>query len=483
MVQKVQSTELEADRKKSNVDPNETTLTLKERLNEYIKAAPAFIKAYVQVFCIYLGFLSLYWGSIYRRNERYANVKYLVVNQDEGFERNGNIIEPFLGNAMADMLLQNKTIVQLGNFDFVNTTSFLELAASHNNTALEEVERQIHHMKYWGGIYIAPNSTQQIYDSFYTANGTFMTSGAINSTITTVYSTGRHFSALSQYLFRNLDAVGQAWVRFYVAPKVYQPILNQLNSTQKQNLLSSNETVPILTTFPSFSFLDIRPASSPALLGPSEVALIYSLLMSFYAYNFSIEIFAYMRKHVKYRSYLFYKFLISQLNAFLLALVYGLMTLAFRVSTSITFGKSGFLVLWMIIYLYISGLSAVNEFVVSIILAYDKKPLIAPWIIFLIVSQISPTFAPFVLSPGFYRYGYGMPMYNAYEAIKVVFFNTWKGTMGRNIGVLVIWLVVGNVALLFSGHWATKRARRLAREEKLKKKAEREKEKEKEAST
>lgn len=69
--------------------------------------------------------------------------------------------------------------------------------------------------------------------------------------------------------------------------------------------------------------------------------------------------------------------------------------------------------------------------------------------IFNIVINISPTFAPLVLSPGFYRYGYAMPMFNAYEALRVVFFNTWKGTLGRNYGILAAWIVVTNILLCY----------------------------------
>lgn len=445
-------------------------LTLKERYHEYWNAVPAFSIAYLQVFCIYLGVLSIYWGSIFKRETRYENVKYLVVIEDSEFNYNGNIIQPYLGNAMFNMIANNKTIDGLGDFDIVNITEFERFAASHNNTSFQEVKRQVHHQKYWGAIYVAPESTERIYDSFYTANATFMSSGAINETVVLVYETGRHFSALSQYILKNLNAISESWIRNYVSSEIYQPIIALLNETQREQLLSSNETIAIFTTFPTFSFDDQRPVSDAAVLAPSEVQLIYALLVSFYSFIFSLEIYAYMKKRIIYRSYLFYKFLITQLYAFVLGLVYSLMVKAFRISTSETFGKLGFLVLWMFIYLFISAAGVVNEVVVLIFLAYDKKQLIAPWMVFNIVSNVSPTFAPFVLLPGFYRYGYAVPMYNAYEALKVVFFNTWKGHLGRNIGILIVWIVVGNIVLMFVTAWANRRAKRIAKEQRRKEK-------------
>ncbi|RCK65546.1 Nitrosoguanidine resistance protein SNG1 [Candida viswanathii] len=475
IVDRVETQEYEtAQRKKELKERNieEKKLTPKERVNEYYQAAPKFIFAYVKVFCIYVGFLSIYWGAMYRRDTRFKNINYAVINQDTEFEFNGATIQPYLGNAMENMLLDNSTVRKFGDFVYPNMTAFIELAQNHNNTLFEEMEHKIHHQKYWGGIYIAPNSTQKIYESFYNANATFMTSGAINESITVVYETGRHFGGVVQYTFRNLDFIGQTWVKEYVYQQIYLPIIQLLNATQKRALLTNNETAAIFSTFPVFSFKDNAPSPAPEMIAVAQIELIYCLLISFYSFTFSAETYGYMRKKLVYRNYLFFKFLISQLHYFLLGLVYALMVKAFRIPTSVTFGKLGFLVLWMFVSLFIAAEGAANEVVVLIIFAYDKKVLIAPWMVFNIVSNVAVAFGPLDLLPGFYRYGYAWPMYNAYELIRVVFFNTWKGHMGRNIGVLWIWIVVGNILLVFISNWASKRAKRIAREERRKQREE-----------
>ena len=477
-IPKITTPESDENGEKHEDQHDTQSLTVKQRYQEYFKVIPKFFFVYLQVFCIFLGFLSMYWGSIYHRDQRYRNVGYLVVNEDSQFtvpngsgtSTSSSTIQPYLGNAIINMLSHNKTIENLGDFDIVNLTDFTQLAEKHNNTLLEEAERQVHHQKYWGAIYIAPNSTRNIYQGFLTGNGSYMSN--VNQSISVIYETGRHFSALSQYLIRNLNLVSEAWIRDYASSQVYQPILSQLNSTQRQFLLTNNQTIAIFTTLPTFNFIDQRPSPSPAVLGPSEIQLIYCLIISFYSYNFSKDIYAYMRKNIKYRSYLFYKFLISQLHAFVLALVYSLMAIAFQVPTNVAFGKSGFLVLWMFVFLYMSATGVINEVVVLIILTFGKQQLIAPWMVFNIVANVSTTFAPFVLTPGFFRFGYAMPMYNAYEAVKIVFFDTWKGHLGRNLGVLIIWIVVGNVSLLFVSDWSTQRAKKIALAEKQKKKEE-----------
>ncbi|EGW29883.1 uncharacterized protein SPAPADRAFT_63505 [Spathaspora passalidarum NRRL Y-27907] len=423
-------------------------LTGKERTKEYIRVFPKFVRVYVNLFCIFLGILSIYWGSLFHRQHRFGNMQMLVVNEDQPFiGLDGNTVPALTGDTMVDLLTKNESAVELGKFEFVNLTKFTELANKHNNTISEEVTRQVHHQKYWAAIHILPNTTQQIYTSFNTANATFTTS-SINSTIQVVYESGRHFSALNQYIFRHLDLIGEMWIRYYVSPFVYQPIINQLNSTQQEALLQSNATRSIFSTFPTFTFIDNRPPASAAVLGPSELGLIYAQLFSFHQFNFSLEVYSFMRTRLRFKQYILYRIIASQINSLVLALVYSLITIAFQVPINVAFGHSGFLVLWMFMYLFISSSAGINENIVSVIFIYDLKQLIAPWMIFNVVINISTTFAPFILMPGFYHYGYALPMYNTYEALKVVFFNTWKGHLGRNIGILVMWIVVMNIVLV-----------------------------------
>ncbi|RLV92910.1 Nitrosoguanidine resistance protein SNG1 [Spathaspora sp. JA1] len=447
------------------------SLTAKERFSEYVQVFPKFLRVYINVFCIFLGILSIYWASIFHRQDRFKNMTMLVVNEDQPFIGiNGDTIPALAGDTMINLLGSNTTALSLGDWKFVNLTEFTELAASHNNTISEEVVRQVHHQKYWASIHILPNTTQQIYTSFNTANTSITAS--LNQTIQVVYESGRHFSALNQYIFRHLVQIGEIWIRYYVSPQIYQPLLSQLNSTQQTALLATNATRNIISTFPVFQFIDNRPPKSAAVLGPSELGLIYAQLFSFHQFNFSLEVYSFMRPRLIFRQYIFYRILLSQINSLVLALVYALITIAFQVPINVAFGHSGFLVLWMFMYLFLSSSAGINENVVSVIFAYDLKELIAPWMIFNIVINIATTFAPFVLMPGFFKYGYAMPMYNTYEALKVVFFDTWKGDLGRNIGVLVIWIVLMNALLVINIRWSNNRTKRKQAEEKEKKELE-----------
>ena len=72
-----------------------------------------------------------------------------------------------------------------------------------------------------------------------------------------------------------------------------------------------------------------------------------------------------------------------------------------------------------------------------------------PIFIFLIVVNISSTYSALALTPGFYRYGYVLPMYNTFEASYVVFFNTSRGTLGQNYAILAALVVLNTCSLDF----------------------------------
>lgn len=440
-------------------------------------------RVYIQIFAYFLAVCSIYWGTFYKRNERFVNAKMLVVSDDSGFQTaNGTSVGPLLANAFDDMVFNNATIARYGGWTRANMTAFHESAQSRNNTALEEVSRLVHHQKYWVGIYIAPNASEAIYQSLASANNSIVTSGQLSTLINLVYETGRHYSGLNQYITKNLNIVDESWMNYYVSPYVYDVIIQQLLTlAQRRALLASNNSISLISSRPTFNLIDNRPPRSSAVLGPSELGLLYAQIFSFHQFNFSREFHELLKDKLRFKHYLVYRVLSSQVNYLVLSLVYALITLAFQIPVNVTFGRSGFLVLWMFVFLYIGACGGMNEVVVTLILKSGKNAFIAPWIIFNMISNMATTFSPIIFAPNFYRYGYAMPMYNGYEALKVVFFNTWKGELGRNIGVLCAWIVVMNILIIYMAIH-TNRAAKAAKAKEKENETENQKESESEKS-
>lgn len=84
--------------------------------------------------------------------------------------------------------------------------------------------------------------------------------------------------------------------------------------------------------------------------------------------------------------------------------MFGLVTLAFQVDFAVTFGKSGFLVYWMVTFLTMWSVGLANELAAMLILTI-YPPMVGFWLIFWVIINITPTFTPIALLPEFYRYG------------------------------------------------------------------------------
>lgn len=417
---------------------------------DWKKLPMQFFKVYVVIFCMWLGLLSIYWGALYRREDRVKNMKILVAIEDSSVAlSNSTIADPIVGPMFEDLLNSHKA---LGHYVFANVTDLAQAASEKNHTIIEVLESKVHEQKYWAALHVNKHTSAYVYDLLLSGNTLSPAAASVGLTITCIYETGMHYSALAQYVTKNIRTLQLDWTSIY-APLAYGAIIKSYLSTPEQQALAtsanSSSTGASFSYLPLFKLMDLRPARSTAVLGPSGLGLVYAQIFSFHQFNFSVDLHNSVRESLRFRHFLCYRILFSQVNHIVLALVYGLMTIAFRVPTDVAFGKSGFLVLWATMYLFISASGGLNECVVTLITFYNKIYLLPPWIIIMIVLNISPTFAPLVLSPGFYRYGYSMPMFHAYEALKVVFFDTWKGTLGLNYGILAAWVVVTNIALCF----------------------------------
>lgn len=427
------------------------------------KLVVMFSKVYLTIFIMWLGVLSLYWGSVYRREDRVRNMKMLVVLDDAAYSLgNSTEMEPPIAQHFRLLL---ESYPEVGDFEYANTTKLHLEALANNRTVYEEIQNRVYSQQYWTGFYINSTASELVYDML--AKNLTTAAAQIPYLVNVVYESGRHYSALAQYVMKSIRKLQLAWASTY-APAVYADTIRYaLTADERTELVvtsNSTSSAAPLSYLPVFNLLDLHPSQSTVVLGPSELGLIYAMIFTFHQFNFSTSLHDSIKERLRFRHYLWYRILFSQFNYVVLALVYALMTLAFQVPTGVAFGRSGFLVLWATMYLFMGACGGLNECAGTLVNYLGQKQLIAPWIIFTIVINIAPTFAPVVLSPGFYKYGYATPMLNVYEALRVVFFNTWKGTLGRNYGVLVAWVVVSNVLLCVILLYMSRKANRILAE-------------------
>ena len=74
---------------------------------------------------------------------------------------------------------------------------------------------------------------------------------------------------------------------------------------------------------------------------------------------------------------------------FILSLFCCLVTLAFQVDLTVTYGRAGFVVYWMIAFMTMWALGSVNEIVAMLLITF-YPPLVQFWLLFWIICNITP---------------------------------------------------------------------------------------------
>lgn len=394
------------------------------------------LKIYGIMGILILSIFSIYWGSMYKREERYDNLRILVVIEDD-VTING--IAPVIGDTLK-AILATPTALSLGKWLIQNNTEFAAMANSHNNTMYEEVERQVHHQNYWSSIYVPKNASAGLYNAIITGDTSYNVS---ENTVISYYESGRDYSGMLEYVIPNVQEIETLFMR--QQPNITSTLL--VNEDRSQ-VFRDPAAWEVSATPLEWVSIDGRPFTNWVLVAPTLVGFIYMIIITFFAFNFFTDIHQSVPKlGLKVPHLMLFRIVSTVVSFLVMSLFYSLVTLAFQVDFTVTFGRSGFLVFWMTNFLTMWAVGAMNE-AMGMLFIMTYPPLLGFWMLFWVLSNIAPTFAPMALSPKFFRYGYGMPIHASYEITKVIFFNTYKGAMGRNYGILIAWCAFASALLL-----------------------------------
>lgn len=400
--------------------------------NERLLIAWEFLKIYVVMGFFVIGIFSIYWGSMYRRDTRLKNLRMLVV-VDADVVPNGL---PTFGDTLTE-LLQTPQAKYYGDWHVYNHTAYLAIAARHNRTIRNQIEVDVHHMKYWLSLYVHANATGDLWRALQTTDAAYTTR---NHTVTSIYETGRDFINMNTYVTPLVQAIELLWLQ--QLHNVTARLVDALSGDAKLRLFDSTAALNLVSTPLNFEYDDRIPYTDPVLVAPSQVGLIYMIILTFFNVNFFLEVHQRVKSNgIKPHHFLLYRVISLATSYFWLSLMYSLVTLAMQVDFTVAFGRAGFVVYWMTLWVTMWIVGLVNEIMAMwFILLYP--PLMGFWLLFWVIVNILPTFTPLALSPKVYRYGYALPLHNSYEITKVIFFDTWKGQLGRNYGILAAWVVI-----------------------------------------
>lgn len=400
-------------------------------------------------FYLLLGFaaaLCIYWGAYYNRSSRYKNVQFAVFIG----ETLQGPLAPVLGTLTLLFFLDIPAVHALGDFKIWSYDRLAATAGQHNNTLQEEVYRQVHHQRYKAAFYVHENATLNMYNALVAANSSF---NPARELLLAVYETGSDYNGVNNYFSTLVMLI----LRYYASYMAQLPwvgyMMETLDSTQIEDVM---QTAPqLFTSNPHFQLDDRIPVPQQVVQAPLQIGLIYLCIFTFFQFVFSVPIHQYIALKIKGMRYVLYRIAAAQTAYVVLSLSYVLLNTAFQISFTRAFGNLGFLVIWAFAFLTMSSVGCLIELLVLVCIIL-KPAMIGFTLLFVAVINLAPTISPIVLCPNFYRYGWAMPVRNSYELMQVAMFNSWKGNMGRNIGVLVAWIVVTNCLMPFVMKWMSR---------------------------
>lgn len=388
---------------------------------QWTKVLLGFARIYVLYGVMVLAILSIFWGSFYGRDTRRTNLPVWVINFDginsEYLEDNS--IKPLVGKTLVDSIAD------------VSDVLGWKVKNGFNSSDIGYIYHSIHQQKAWAAIIVYSNATENAHHTL---------AGSDNPQvpyIEVVYEEVREPTVTSTYLIPGFYELQNAFLH-NANDRIYQPLLNNLSDE-----VSSEQSAfpPIL-----FHFNNRLPPKSTELMAPLSTGLIFFFILSFFQVGLSLAVHTHFAGKVLHHHYIIYRWVSAHVAYVVISLFYCLVSLAFQIDTSVTFGKSGFLVFWMINFLGMSAVGGASENVALILLRYFPAGQ-GFWLLFWVISNVAPILGPIPLAPPVYHYGYGFPIYNVLEATRIVLCDTTKKDMGRYFGVIIAWMVV-NTALL-----------------------------------
>ncbi|KAK6202902.1 uncharacterized protein RJT21DRAFT_118977 [Scheffersomyces amazonensis] len=408
---------------------------------------------YLVMSVLILGIFSIYWGSMIGRFDRIRNLRMLVVIDEE--EMNG--VPPIFGDQLRTILATGEA-QYYGDWHIYNHTEFINEFGTERSVE-NEISRQIHHQNYWSSLYVKPQATYNFYQALINGDTTY---NATNNSIISIYETGRDFLNMNSYVLPSIEGIEFAWLD--LQSNVTLPLIQIIQSGSHANVFNNPSTLAVLGSSIGFGYFDQRVWTDPVIVAPSQVGLIYMIIMTFFQFNFFVDVHKDVLKiGIKRVHFMIYRIISSIVSFLIISLVYSLVSLAAQVDFTKSYGRGGFVVYWMISFLCMWAVGLANEIAGMLLIIY-YPPVVGFWMLFWVIINISPTFTPLALSPKFYRYGYGLPIHNAYEATKVILFNTWRGQMGRNVGILIAWCAILTIAMPFVVKFFGKKMGEKARE-------------------
>jgi len=215
--------------------------------------------------------------------------------------------------------------------------------------------------------------------------------------------------------------------------------------------LASNSSTRLASIAPDtvvrpvhYTIENLRPFDIPVATAVTFVGLIYLVILSFLVMNsiMTARAASGLDRQLTLGSLIQVRLVSPALIYLVISCFYSLVSLAFILPFNRKFGRSGFLVFWMISWCGMMALGLALESMVTLLTVKFIPNFLLLWII----SNVSVCLWPIDVLPKVYAYGYAAPFYQISKAVRTTIFRT-KNAVGLNFGILFAWIAISCLTL------------------------------------
>ncbi|KAG8963014.1 hypothetical protein FRC03_003510 [Tulasnella sp. 419] len=379
--------------------------------------------------------LPVFWGSLSETSKHVPNLHGWLVVRDSGA----------LGQAMQQAFQANSN-GQDGNGNSHLTWWIRSGDEVGDDTKVMEAVTE---NRVWAAVVVETDATAKLIAARAAGDASYNPQSAI----TFYYNQGRNEIATNSFIVPLTQALLQKSLARFSAQFTAQ-YLNELSTSGNAPAsLATLARAPQTVSQPfGYTPNNLRPFTKTVATAILLVGQIYITIFAFVMTMNHDAARGVIAPFLRFRSYVKLRLIVPLIAYIPISFSYAMVSLPFKMTFDAKYGYGGgFFIFWLFIYMGMAALGLSTEAMITL----TTPKFIAFFLLALIIFNVSTASNPIILQPGFYRYGYGFPIYNLGEAIRVIIFNT-KNTLGKNAGVLIAWIILSCITIpLFT--WFTRR--------------------------
>lgn len=375
------------------------------------------VVAGIAVLCLFMGNLLYLYGSVYQQASKSNALHILMVDYDGGI----------IGKSMAAAYQQLKS----PSFPTLFTRSVSDYPSP------DDIIQAVRGQQYWAAIYSMPGASDRLGSAL--LGGKAATTYNSSDALTYVWNEVR-YPATSDAMLES------SFLELVIAARL---AYNHINGTGAvRSLVQDDESAVQAFLDPiTASSINIEPVSQGSKVFYNTISMGMPIIQQFFfilALNaISLRFKLYSRLSPKVSGLV--RFAASLFYTFFGALAMTGYIWAFRETWSVNGGQFArtWMLLWLLMHIYFCIIESATT-----VLPQPAMPFIIVTWVFL---NITSTNSPFDTSPGFYRWGYALPGYEAYQILIDIWSDGGSHHLYRELPILFSWWIVALV-LVSVGH-------------------------------